>query len=132
MNKTFALNIITPVGVILSCDTTIATMLSQVGEFGVLAGHASLIANLMSGVVKISSNNKDLRYFIDGGIAHVTETELRLITQFAANLSDINAASVRSKINESQNLLSKTDDKYHINIINNNIKRYEAMLAICE
>ena len=68
MNGLIDFEIVTPIGVIYKGEVQSVTLPGSEGEFGVLKGHAALIASLKSGVITIEK--ADLKHeliAIDGG-----------------------------------------------------------------
>ena len=77
MNGLIDFEIVTPIGVIYKGEVQSVTLPGSEGEFGVLKGHAALIASLKSGVITIEK--ADLKHeliAIDGGHAKVDENKI--------------------------------------------------------
>ena len=98
MDHDLQFRIISPVDVLFETATTLVTMPGEEGEFGVMPMHAPLIASLKPGIVKISVEGGDEKYFIWGGIARVTGLEADVITEFAINLASTNKDVILEKI----------------------------------
>ncbi len=72
MAKTFKLQVVTPEKQHLSEDVTFVALPGLQGEFGVLPGHAPLLAALTSGIMKVEKERETKTYRIGGGYAEVT------------------------------------------------------------
>ena len=71
------------------------------GDFGVLAGHMPLVANVRAGVVEIYRDNmKQIsdRIFIAGGVADVTGTQCTLLAEQAVNVNDLDKADLQRQV----------------------------------
>jgi len=90
MTKNLQIRIITPLDVLLEQEATLVTMPGEEGEFGVLPMHVPLIASLKPGLVKISSVNQNVSYFVWGGIARVSDSNVDIITEFAIDIASTN------------------------------------------
>jgi F-type H+-transporting ATPase subunit epsilon len=86
MPNSLLVKIIVPDQILLECHAIMITMPGEEGEFGVMAMHEQLIANLVEGTVKILTDKGEMRYLINGGVAQVTGTEVNLVTASANEL----------------------------------------------
>ena len=70
------------------------------GEFGVLAGHSSLVASLRAGVVELyaEENGEARKVFIAGGFADVTPDNCSILAEEAINLNDLSRDAVEQEI----------------------------------
>ena len=70
------------------------------GEFGVLAGHSSLVASLKAGVVELyaEENGEARKVFIAGGFADVTPDNCSILAEEAINLNDLSRVAVEQEI----------------------------------
>jgi len=71
------------------------------GDFGVLSGHAPLIANVRTGVVSVyrdTMNDVSERIFIAGGVADVTGDQCTLLAERAINVNDIDTNDIDGQI----------------------------------
>ncbi|WP_316353819.1 ATP synthase F1 subunit epsilon [Candidatus Trichorickettsia mobilis] len=125
---TILVNIVTPTSLLVSCQASMVIIPGEEGEFGVLPRHMLLISNLSAGIVKITKNGDILRYFVDGGIAQVTETAVNILTEFSVNLAVEQKNIIIEKINNYKAELEKANDQLYMDLICSNIARYEAML----
>lgn len=98
MTQDLQIRIINPSDVLLDQRAALVTMPGIEGEFGVLPMHAPLIAGLKPGLVKITSAVCNLKYFVWGGIARVTNSGVDIITEFAMDLANVNKNIIFEKI----------------------------------
>ena len=101
------LEIVTPNGVIFDDEVKQVTVPGGEGEFGVLAGHATVVSLLDAGVITIErKDNRVVSVAIDGGYIKVEEEKTLCMVDGAVALSgdDTNLAKA---IAEAKELLEK-------------------------
>jgi len=82
------LEIITPNGVIFDDQVKQVTLPGSEGEFGVLAGHATLVSILDTGVIVIDrKDNREVAVAINSGYVKVDEEKTTCIVDGAVALS---------------------------------------------
>jgi len=84
------------------------------GYFGVLPGHAPMIATLKPGVIDVYADNANTissRIFVAGGFAEVTETRCTVLAEEATELGSIDRAKAEQAVRDlSEDLAdAKTD-----------------------
>lgn len=72
------------------------------GEAGIGSNHAPMIGRLGCGEVRIKTDGKSLRYFVDGGFVQVDHNEVSVITEQAIAASEINVADVEAALKEAE------------------------------
>ena len=97
------LEIITPNGVIFDGDVTQVNLPGSEGEFGVLAGHATLVSLLETGVIVYNrADGREVAVAINSGYVKVDETKTTCIVDGAVALSgedtDISKAIEAAKV----------------------------------
>lgn len=71
------------------------------GDFGVLAGHAPMIATVRPGVIDVYEGERIVdRVFVAGGFAEVTETRCTVLAEEAVALSGIDRVAVEKAIKD--------------------------------
>ncbi len=90
------------------------------GEFGVMAGHCSVLSSLRAGVVTLhkeedKANNR--RIFIAGGFADVTAENCTILAEEAIDVKDLNKESLEQyliNLNEDLGLVEGEHDKKRV------------------
>ena len=101
------LEIITPDGVIFDDDVKQVTLPGSEGEFGVLAGHASVVALLDAGVMTIErKDNKIVSVAVNSGYVKVDEEKTLCMVDGAVALSG-DDSNLAKAIGEAKELLEK-------------------------
>ncbi len=101
------LEIVTPDGVIFDDEVKQVTLPGSEGEFGVLAGHASVITILDAGVMVIDSKeNKEIQVAINGGYVKVEEEKTLCMVDGAIALSG-DDSNLAKALDDAKKLLEK-------------------------
>ena len=77
------------------------------GDFGVLAGHAPIVAVLRPGIVTIRAPNIRQRFVVLGGLAEFSQEELTILADTASSAEDFDLAGFEARIDEMQESLAK-------------------------
>ena len=95
--------LVAPERLLVSADVDMVIVPGTEGDFGVLPGHAPLIATVRAGVIEIydgSLETKSItqRIFVAGGVAEVTETRCTVLAEQAAPVGDIKIADAQARL----------------------------------
>src|ERR1700760_195094 len=77
------------------------------GDFGVLAGHAPIVAMLRPGIVTIKAANIRDRFVSLGGLAEFSQGELVILAESASPVEDFDLAAFKERIEEMQQGLAE-------------------------
>ena len=80
MDKTLRLVIVTPMGTPLDTTAESVTLPGKDGSFGVLYGHAEMLAALTEGELVYRSGGEVGRQAISGGIAQIKNNTVTVLT----------------------------------------------------
>jgi F-type H+-transporting ATPase subunit epsilon len=79
------------------------------GDFGVLAGHAPIVAALRPGIVVILRDaNTQQRFVVLGGLAEFSKEELTILADTASTVEEFDLTDLMARIDEMQDNLAKT------------------------
>lgn len=101
MAKQFQFELVSPDKKIMSEPVTMAVIPGEEGDFGVLSGHAPIIATVRAGVVDVYRENmkdKSERIFIAGGFADVTGDSCTLLAEQAVNVNDLDRVDLEKQL----------------------------------
>jgi len=101
MSETQMINfeLVSPEEKLMSEPVVMAIIPGDEGEFGVMAGHSSLVASLKPGVVRLKmAEGEERKIFITGGFADVTGALCTILAEEAANVSDLDEAAIRQDL----------------------------------
>jgi F-type H+-transporting ATPase subunit epsilon len=96
------LAIVTPSRALLETDADSVVAPGSEGEFGVLPGHAPLLAALRPGVVRYSAGSAEIRVAIGGGFAEVTQERVTVLAPAAEKPEQIDPAEAESRRAQAQ------------------------------
>ena len=103
------LEIITPNGVIFDGDVTQVNLPGSEGEFGVLAGHATLVSLLDTGVIVYDrADGREVAVAINSGYVKVDEAKTTCIVDGAVALSG-DDTDISKALEEAKTLLKSTE-----------------------
>lgn len=95
--------LVAPERLLVSADVDMVVVPGTEGDFGVLPGHAPLIATVRAGVIDIYEGSIDAksitqRIFVAGGVAEVTETRCTVLAEQASPVGDLTAADAQARL----------------------------------
>ena len=107
----FKLEILTPNGEIFNDEAVSVVLPGKEGEFGVLAGHASLTTLLEAGVVDVEKEDKSVESIvIDWGVAQVSEEKVVILVEGAAAIRGTNEAEISKALEDAKKLINDVAD----------------------
>ena len=105
------LEILTPNGEIFNGDAVSVILPGEEGEFGVLAGHASLTTLLTSGVVDVEKEDKSIETIvINWGVVQVDEEKVIVLVEGAAAIRGTDESEIAHALEEAKKLISDIAD----------------------
>lgn len=133
MAKTFKLKIVTPERQALVSDVEQVVLPGVAGSFGVLAGHASTLAALKPGVLKVMQpGNKSEVYACTGGYAEVTGKEVVVLADAIELAADINIERAKKAHQRALDRLAKRADDLDLARAQAALERAKVRLALGE
>ncbi|TEY03124.1 ATP synthase F1 subunit epsilon [Campylobacter sp. US33a] len=106
MNDLIHLEVITPMGMIYQDEIHSVVLPGSEGEFGVLKGHASLIASLKSGIIDIEKSNLDHELIaIDSGYARVDEFKVTVLAKGAVWIAGSTDSEIAKNLDKAKELI---------------------------
>jgi F-type H+-transporting ATPase subunit epsilon len=99
MAEKISFDLVSPERLLLSGEAEMITLPGTEGEFGVLPGHAPVIATLKPGVIDVKgAEDGDARFFVLGGFAEVNPSKLTVLAEEAIPMAEINAEALDRRI----------------------------------
>ena len=105
--KSLRLEFVTPERAIAHEDVDEVELPGENGFFGVLPGHAPLLAALKTGPVWFRKGNDKTYAFISSGFAEVTADQVSVLAQSAERAEDIDIARAEAAKRRAEERLSK-------------------------
>jgi F-type H+-transporting ATPase subunit epsilon len=77
------------------------------GDFGVLAGHAPVVAAIRPGILTITTGGKHEKIIVLGGLAEVSEKGLTVLADVATSLAELDRAKFAETISDMEESLKE-------------------------
>ena len=111
-NENFDFELVSPERKLMSEKAWQVTIPGFEGDFGVRAGHSSLVSSIRPGVVEISKTEtgEAEKIFIAGGFADVTATNCTVLAEQAIPVEELNQSDIEKEIAQAEKLLADAKD----------------------
>src|SRR3954468_23561178 len=86
---TFHFDLVSPEKLAFSGEVDQVDIPGVEGDFGVLAGHAPVIAAIRPGILTVFSGGKQEKIIVSGGVAEVSEKGLTVLADIARTLEEL-------------------------------------------
>ena len=97
---TFHFELVSPDKISFSGEVDQVDVPGSEGDFGVLAGHAPLIALLRPGIMTVYAGGEQTKLVVLGGFAEVGPDGLTVLADVATSLEDLDRAALQAQIAE--------------------------------
>ena len=104
---TFQVSLVSPEKLLFSGQVDQVDLPGAEGDFGVLAGHAPVVAMLRPGLVTAIAGNVRDRFVVFGGLAEFSQDDLTILAESATSVEDLDLAALEAEIAEMQEGLAK-------------------------
>src|SRR5215208_1976044 len=106
---TFHFDLVSPEKLLFSGEVDQVDVPGVEGDFGVLEGHAPLVATLRPGILTVHGSGDATRIVVLGGFAEVSEKGLTIVADLADVVGDFDKAVLTSQIEAVQAEIQKTE-----------------------
>lgn len=104
---TFQVSLVSPEKLLFSGQVDQVDLPGIEGDFGVLAGHAPVVAVLRPGLVTVIAGSARDRFVVFGGVAEFSQDDLTILAESATSVEDLDLAALETEIAEMQESLAK-------------------------
>ena len=104
---TFQVSLVSPEKLLFSGQVDQVDLPGAEGDFGVLAGHAPVVAMLRPGLVTAIAGSVRERFVVFGGLAEFSQDDLTILAESATSVEDLDLAALEAEIAEMQEDLAK-------------------------
>ena len=132
MSKTFKLQLVAPDRPSINEEVTAVNLPGGAGEFGVMAGHMSLLSTLRPGTLRVTHGQQRDLYFIAGGFAEVNGSSVIVLAEEYVKADEIDVEEARKTKKQSQDLLAEKKEGTDIKAAQLALARAEARLKAFE
>jgi F-type H+-transporting ATPase subunit epsilon len=126
---TFHFNLVSPEAVLFSGEVEHVVVPGTEGEFGVLAGHAPLVATLRPGILKILGADETQRIVVTGGFAEVGPSGLTVLADRAMPVEDVDPAMIDADIRDTEEDIADAKDERAREKLNHKVAMLKALAA---
>jgi F-type H+-transporting ATPase subunit epsilon len=95
---TFHFDLVSPEKLAFSGEVDQVDIPGIEGDFGVLAGHAPVIASVRPGILTVTTGGAHQKIIVLGGLAEVSDKGLTVLADVATSIQDIDRAAFADKI----------------------------------
>jgi F-type H+-transporting ATPase subunit epsilon len=106
---TFHFDLVSPEKLAFSGEVDQVDIPGVEGDFGVLAGHAPVIAAIRPGIMVVTVGGKHEKIIVSGGIAEVSEKGLTVLADIATSIEELDRAKLADTIAEMEAKLAEKE-----------------------
>src|SRR5215510_8896128 len=106
---TFHFDLVSPEKLAFSGEVDQVDVPGAEGDFGVLAGHAPVVAGVRPGILTVITGGSKQKIIVLGGIAEVSEKGLTVLAEVATSIDELDRTKFSETINEMQEKLSEKE-----------------------
>ena len=106
---TFHFDLVSPEKLAFSGEVDQVDVPGVEGDFGVLAGHAPVVAAIRPGILTITSDGTHQKIIVLGGLAEVSDKGLTIVADLADSVEDFDKGLLAQHIGEIEERIQKTE-----------------------
>jgi F-type H+-transporting ATPase subunit epsilon len=106
---TFHFDLVSPEKLAFSGEVDQVDVPGVEGDFGVLAGHAPVVAAIRPGILTVTSGGTHQKIIVLGGLAEVSDKGLTVLADVAQSVEEIDRAQFADKISEMETKLAEKE-----------------------
>jgi F-type H+-transporting ATPase subunit epsilon len=126
---TFHFALVSPEQVLFSGQVEHVVVPGSEGEFGVLAGHAPLIASLRPGILKILGPGQPQRIMVLGGFAEVGPDGLTVLADTAVPVEEVDPMVIAGEIKDAEEDIANGTNERQRDKLRQKVEQLRAMQA---
>jgi len=104
---TFQVSLVSPEKLLFTGQVDQVDLPGVEGDFGVLAGHAPIVAVLRPGIVTAIAGSVRDKFVLFGGLAEFSQDELTILADSASAVDEVDLAELRGQIEQMQEELAR-------------------------
>jgi F-type H+-transporting ATPase subunit epsilon len=105
--STFQASLVSPQALVFSGEVAQVDLQGVEGDFGVLAGHAPIVAVLRPGIVTLAAEGTKLQFVVLGGLAEFSQNGLTILAESAESIDDFDLAGFEARIDDMEKSLTE-------------------------
>ena len=107
---TFHFDLVSPEKLAFSGEVDQVDVPGAEGDFGVLAGHAPVVAAIRPGILVIRSGTSQQKVIVLGGLAEVSDNKLTVLADVATSVDELDSVMFAQHISDIESKLSTKVD----------------------
>ena len=126
---TFHFDLVSPEKLLFSGEVSQVDVPGAEGDFGVLAGHAPLVATIRPGIMTIFEGSRTIRAVVSGGFAEVSEKGLTVLADMAVPVEDFDSAKLAAAIKDAEEDVADATDPAQRDKLQRKLDQFRALQA---
>ena len=106
---TFQFDLVSPEKLAYSGEVDQVDVPGVEGDFGVLAGHAPVVATIRPGILTVTTGGTHQKIIVLGGLAEVSDKGLTVLADVATSIKDLDREAFASQISEMEAKLAEKE-----------------------
>jgi len=106
---TFHFDLVSPENLAFSGEVDQVDVPGVEGDFGVLAGHAPVVAAIRPGILTVTTGSTHEKIIVLGGLAEVSEKGLTVLADVATSIEELDRARFADKISDMEEKLKEKE-----------------------
>src|SRR3979411_270965 len=106
---TFHFDLVSPEKLAFSGEVDQVDVPGAEGDFGVLAGHAPVVAAIRPGILTVTSGGVHQKIIVLGGLAEMSDNGLTVLADVAESLQELDRAKFADEISEMEAKLAEKE-----------------------
>jgi F-type H+-transporting ATPase subunit epsilon len=106
---TFHFDLVSPEKLAFSGEVDQVDVPGVEGDFGVLAGHAPVIATIRPGILTVTTGGTRQKIIVLGGLAEVSDRGLTVLADVATSIEDLDRGAFANQISEMEAKLAEKE-----------------------
>ncbi len=123
---TFHFELVSPEQVAFSGEVDQVDVPGVEGDFGVLAGHAPVIATMRPGIMFVTAGDKREQFVVLGGLAEVSASGLTVLADVATSIAELDRVAFAKSIEQMESDL----ERHEGDVLDREISRLDHFRAI--
>mgnify|MGYP001102020256 FL=1 len=111
---TFHFDLVSPEKLAFSGEVDQVDVPGIEGDFGVLAGHAPVVAVIRPGILTVITGSTRQKVIVLGGLAEVSESGLTVLADVATSLEELDRAAFANQIEEMEEKLKNGEPGHEL------------------
>ena len=106
---TFRFDLVSPEKLAFSGEVDQVDVPGIEGDFGVLAGHAPVVAAIRPGILTVRSGGTQQKIIVLGGLAEMSDSGLTVLADVATSIQELDRAKFADKISDMEAKLAEKE-----------------------